>query len=1025
MTPIYLIGTVHKRSTIWQILACISLYIAGGYIPLVGQNLDFTFHHISEADGLTQAEAYHLSKDSKGYLWIGTDDGLLRFDGKQLHRYQLEPDTSTLSSASIITSRCFEDSSQNLWFSTSDGIYCYRRRSDTFEKFMLPDVTESYQVFHIDSKHLWAQVGNGKKGSYYLFDIVSKTFQQQGPLQGNRCSVIHDHAGKAKQLISSEIPGRAGVDLIDLASGDVHTIDFRFTTNGIQRNYPSFSKGVFTDHKSEHVWVGLYNGLGRYTLGEDSGLVVIERNAGVDRDLGWIYGISPYTDDLLLLATEHGLVIFDQKQEKFIKQFKPNPLRPFSLQLTTSNNIFIDDQGTLWLSNSRQEVAFTHLSKQKFFALEAVQGQYIHSITEDANNRIWCSTIDSGTYVFNQKKELLFHTKNLINKARKSGPTPLPGISFFLQNKEQDWWANLGNYFFAWKPTEQAFELKPSYFMGIGSDAANRINHCYQNSKGEQLIARGSTILKLNLSPNRVSTTPWHNLEYLQLGTINALFEDKNGHIFIGDNNGKLVVCQEEGTQLKVLSNISKTGTIYDFYETENDTLWLATSEGLGLIRIDSLIFTLLTEDGYSIPNEVMYNIETDQNGYLWLTSNNGLIRYHPSRKNHHRFNIADGLMSPVFSPLASIKASKTGDIWVGGKNGVNVFQPETVKLIGNKPDVSMAKIWVNDNPYQPAQNLNTIDKLEFEYGDNTLSFEFVALDYSDPTSNQFTCQMVGYDKDSVKNGTRNFIRYANLPIGKYTFKVWAKNSDGIENEVPLQLGITIIPPFYRTWWFYLLSTIAICGLMYAIFRYRMEQALKVERLRVKISSDLHDDVGGILTGLAMQSEILELTAKDDTKPKLARIAELSRNAMSRMRDTVWVIDARKDSLGNLIDRMHEHAEETLSPKGIQYSIDVENMEMQSHIATDIRQSLYLIYKEAVTNIVKHSNGDKVHVRLEKDGKLTEMMIHDNGSSNEKSYKTTGLGLSNMKMRAEQIGASFEVSKENGFTILMKMKSFA
>ena len=216
-----------------------------------------------------------------------------------------------------------------------------------------------------------------------------------------------------------------------------------------------------------------------------------------------------------------------------------------------------------------------------------------------------------------------------------------------------------------------------------------------------------------------------------------------------------------------------------------------------------------------------------------------------------------------------------------------------------------------------------------------------------------------------------------------------------------------------------------ITGIIYAGFKYRIEQALKVERLRVKISSDLHDDVGGILSGLAMQTEILELTTDEKVKPKLKRIGELSRSAMSRMRDTVWAIDARKDKLENLIDRMNEHAEETLSPKDFYYEIETKNLDLKTNIPTDVRQNVYLIYKEAITNVAKHSNGNKVKVLLlQNDGRF-EMTIHDNGKVKEKEYKTTGLGQNNMQMRAKQLGATLITDPSDGFKVFLRMKAIS
>ena len=268
--------------------------------------------------------------------------------------------------------------------------------------------------------------------------------------------------------------------------------------------------------------------------------------------------------------------------------------------------------------------------------------------------------------------------------------------------------------------------------------------------------------------------------------------------------------------------------------------------------------------------------------------------------------------------------------------------------------------------------------------------------------------------------------RYANLPPGYYTFKVKAANSDGVWNNSPKTLKIHILTPWWRTWWFYLLCIATITAITYGIFTYRLQQALKIERIRVRISSDLHDDVGTILSGLAMQSEILELTAPEPSKPKLQRISELSRSAMSRMRDTVWAIDARKDKLENLIDRMREHAEETLTPRDIMLALEVDQLALTKNIPSQIRQALYLIYKEAITNCAKHSKGDKVSVRLQKFGtKGLEMSIHDNGEVQQKAYKTTGSGLSNMRMRAEQVGGTFQVDTSQGFLITVQIPHFS
>ena len=169
----------------------------------------------------------------------------------------------------------------------------------------------------------------------------------------------------------------------------------------------------------------------------------------------------------------------------------------------------------------------------------------------------------------------------------------------------------------------------------------------------------------------------------------------------------------------------------------------------------------------------------------------------------------------------------------------------------------------------------------------------------------------------------------------------------------------------------------------------------------------------------------MELTAREADKPRLQRIAEISRNAMARMRDTVWAIDARQDRLENLLDRLREHAEETLSPKDIRFDIEVEKIDLKKNLPTRIRQNLYHIFKEAITNVVKHAQADEVKLRFTRTSSGVECSIQDNGKGLQKDYKTTGQGLANMRMRAEQIDADFEVQKEAGFRITLYMKTLS
>lgn len=199
--------------------------------------------------------------------------------------------------------------------------------------------------------------------------------------------------------------------------------------------------------------------------------------------------------------------------------------------------------------------------------------------------------------------------------------------------------------------------------------------------------------------------------------------------------------------------------------------------------------------------------------------------------------------------------------------------------------------------------------------------------------------------------------------------------------------------------------------------RNKINRVAQIEQLRSKISSDLHDDVGSLLTGLAMQSELLEAQTEGGHKQRVTRISELSRSAMSRMRDAVWAMDAKRDNWGSLIDRMNEFAADTLSARDIKYVITADSIAQERRLSGEFRQHIYLIFKEAIANVAKHSDGSAVDVKLDFSDGVFVMEIHDNGTPSDKKINTSGQGLGNMKSRAEKIGADLQIANEAGFVI--------
>jgi signal transduction histidine kinase len=264
---------------------------------------------------------------------------------------------------------------------------------------------------------------------------------------------------------------------------------------------------------------------------------------------------------------------------------------------------------------------------------------------------------------------------------------------------------------------------------------------------------------------------------------------------------------------------------------------------------------------------------------------------------------------------------------------------------------------------------------------------------------------------------------YGNLPSGKYVFKAKSRNEDDNWSE-ELNYSFVIHPPFWKTWWAFLLYFLVFAAGVYYFIQFKVKQKIKkikeLEAMRVRISSNLHDDVGTILSGLAMQSQMMAITAQKEQKGALLELSKMSHEAMERMRDTVWAIDSRKDKYENLIDKMREYVEKNLHLKNIKHTFKVEIEDPKKFIEPEIRQNIYLITKEAIANICKHSDATNVEIKFLQIKNHLELVIMDNGTL-LKPINDNGMGLLNMKMRAKKMGATLDHRLDNGCMVRLQM----
>jgi len=453
------------------------------------------------------------------------------------------------------------------------------------------------------------------------------------------------------------------------------------------------------------------------------------------------------------------------------------------------------------------------------------------------------------------------------------------------------------------------------------------------------------------------------------------------------------------------------------------ERLWVGTTGGLCLFDQQNESFTAYTSK-QGLANDVIYSILEDEDGFLWLSTNRGISRFDFQNKSFKNFTPKDGAQDFESNRGAALRSSD-GKLFFGGINGFNVISPTSIKINRVIPTIVITSFKKMNEEVIFSKAISEVDTITLSYKDNFFSFTFAALDFTDPQSNSYAYMMEGFNDDWIYSGNERIATYTNLDAGTYVFRVKGSNNDGIWNETGASVTVIVLPPFWQTWWFRLLVLMFIIVTLYFIYRVKLLRAIEIERLRTRIASDLHDDIGSSLTRIAMQSElILEDINKDDYKKPIKEIGEKSRELITTMGDVVWSIDARNDSVANLLDRMKEFSHSLLSRKNISVLFHQEGLDEDKKIPVDLRQDIYLIFKEAINNIAKHSNATEVKISLKNFANEFTMSISDNGivNTSKSESRKTGHGIKNMRMRAERFGGVIEINNENGYKILYKRK---
>lgn len=836
------------------------------------------FERITIEDGLSQNAGLAIFQDSRGYLWIGTQDGLNRYDGYGFKIFKHDPDDpSTVSHNSILSME--EDKNGSLWIGTwGGGLNRYDPAAETFTRYLLdPDDPANLSDGTVTS------IKSDSNGNLWVATLAGL----------NRYIPETDSFEQFKN--DPNDPTSLSSDAVSCIFEDSrHQLWIGTGANGVEGsglNRFDPESRTFTRYQHDET--------DPESLASNNVAAIVEAPDGTF----WIA-----TGGFSLHGA--GLDHFDPRTGK-TKHYTHDPQDEHSLSGNDVMSLWLDPEGALWVGAwatglNRMLLAdpghFTRYQHDPFFS-DSLSGDEIWSLFRDRSGILWVGTSHSGINKLPANAGQFSLYRN-----NPSIPTSLTinAVGAFAEDKRGNIWIatwgggldrfdpDTGTFVHYHHDPENPNSLSDDLFMDVYVDSYNmvwagtlgrglnrldpitgRVTHYLHdpenpNSLADDNIAalqpgKDGTLWVATFGglshydPNTETFTNYSNDPAnpfsLSSNTVVSLYLDSKNTLWAGtwggglnqlDLNDPLHTDPKTATLTRYLHNADDANSLSDdsvwtIHETPDGLLWLGTQ--LGLNRLDPATheFKHYTEKN-GLPNNVVLGILEDSEGNLWLTTNNGLAEFNPRAETFTVYDVSDGLQSNEFNSNAYYQ-SRDGLMYIGGVNGFNLFHPEKIQPNPVVPQVAITRFDVFNEPQKV--DLTGRTPLELTHEQDVISFEFSAFDFQAPHKNQYAYKLEGFDEDWIQAGNRRYVTYTNLPGGEYIFRVKASNSDGVWNEQGTSLPIIITPPFWQTWWFNGSLIFVLVALIAGGFRWRLnairEQNVYLETQITERTSELRE----------------------------------------------------------------------------------------------------------------------------------------------------------------------------------------
>jgi ligand-binding sensor domain-containing protein/signal transduction histidine kinase len=497
-----------------------------------------------------------------------------------------------------------------------------------------------------------------------------------------------------------------------------------------------------------------------------------------------------------------------------------------------------------------------------------------------------------------------------------------------------------------------------------------------------------------------------------------VLAKDRQGSLWIGTTGDGLFQMEQGRFVAYTEQDGLPSGDVRALHPEPDGSLWVGTAKGLCRVK-EGRVTAYPGRNG--LANETILQLRSDREGNLWLGSGSGIFRVSKHQLNAYAeeragflvalpFGREDGLPALQCLPEVSSQPSRGAEsrVWFLTTKGLVLGEQHGRQANPLTPAVVLEQVLV-ENQSAPLNGTVRVPP-----GKESLQFQYTALSLTAPEKLCFCYQLEGFDRDWSEPSTSRAARYPKVPPGQYRFRVVACNNDGLWDDTGASVAVVVLPFWWATNWFRLGLAAAAAGLLGGLYRLRQARRRELEKLRVRIASDLHDDVGSSLWSITLLSRLLAKHGEmgPQERQDVGEINRIAAQTSNSIRDIIWLINPAFDSLQDLLLRTRDFAGTALH--GVNYRMHSEGVELTQKLSLDFRQNLFLFFKEALTNIARHASATVVEVRLEKHKDRWHLSIRDNGVGFDPAARTGGNGLRNLRARAAKMGATLEIRSQPG-----------